>query len=403
MTHGTDFGGLLAWGLRRYAWLVALFVIALGVVVPMTLQQAPAEYEARAQVGPVRALRVPNLDVLPRMATDVFRSIPDAPEVKAAAGVSGSQPVSTDQLELVAAQDNIIFTVVARGDSPAVARDTANAAAASFVDELNVYSQTVGSFSVNRLATAPTEPAARVAGPMAWAIGIAAGLVAGLGTVVLLLLLLRPVIDVGTVARVTGVPVLGRVTSGRRGEGFSGMTQVCHRILSQPTGMVLMVGAPDTRRARREMTSELASWLSRVRRVIPLGSREPVDHYGSASLALSGYPDVLFILDDASPVEVATRPEGSLTLLVLREGISRPALEEQAQQYLDGGNGAVVLVRPRSRLSRLRWRRSRRPARPRRFRPLRTPVIPVDGASASFSADREVEPEARPIPTDLQD
>ncbi len=122
MNNGTDLGGLLAWGLRKYAWLVALFVIALGVIVPVSLDRAPDQYEARAQVGPVRVLRVPNLDVLPRMATDVFRSIPEAPDVKAAAGVPGSQRLGTEQLELVAAQDNIIFTVVARSSLAADGR-----------------------------------------------------------------------------------------------------------------------------------------------------------------------------------------------------------------------------------------------------------------------------------------
>ncbi len=238
---------------------------------------------------------------------------------------------------------------------------------------------------------------------MAWAIGIGAGLLAGLGTVILLLLIRRPVIDVATVAHVTGVPVLGRITPGRRGDAFTGMTQVCHRILSQPTGMLLMVGAPDTRRARRDLTSELASWLNRVRRVIPLGSREPVDRYGSASLSLPGYPDVLFILDDASPVEVATRPELSLTLLVLREGISSPALQEQVQQYLDGGNCAVVLVRPGSRLSRLRRRKGGKSARPPHFRSQRTPVAPADQTSPAHSADREEHPDQSPIRTDQQD
>ena len=39
MTQGADVTGVLGWGVRRYAWLIALFVIALGVVVPGVLQQ----------------------------------------------------------------------------------------------------------------------------------------------------------------------------------------------------------------------------------------------------------------------------------------------------------------------------------------------------------------------------
>lgn len=356
MSNDTDLGTMLGWGLRRYAWLVALFVLALGVVVPIALQRAPERFEARAQVGPVKVLKVPSLDVLPRMATDVFRSIPEDPAVKSAAGLPGPEALGPDQLELVAAQDNIIFTIIARDESPERAAVTANAAASSFVRELNVYSQPVGSFSINRLATVPSEPMPTLAGPLAWVIGIAAGLLAGLGTVLALLMLRRPVVEATTVSQATGVTALGRITLGRGGDPSAGMNQVCHRILSQPTRMVLMVGPPDTRWARQDLTEELASWLGRVRRVSAVGSREPLDDYGSASLLLPEDPDVLIVLDDASPVEVATRPENSLTLLVVREGISRATLQEQAQQCLDGGNGAAVLVRRRSRLATLRSR-----------------------------------------------
>ena len=108
MSQGTDVTGVLSWGVRRYAWLIALFVITLGIVVPGLLERTADRYEASAQVGPIRVLSVPNVDILPRMATDVFRIVPDSPEVKQAAGVPESQTLGADRLELVAAQDNII-------------------------------------------------------------------------------------------------------------------------------------------------------------------------------------------------------------------------------------------------------------------------------------------------------
>lgn len=354
MISHTDVTGALGWGIRRYAWLIVLFVVALGVVVPAALSRAPDQFEARALVGPVKVLRMDNTDVLPRLGASVFEGVPDTDEVRRAAGLRREEKLAPDELELEEAQDNIVFTVLARHSDPEVAAAIANAAATRFVTELNIYSQPVGSFSVSELATVPTDPLPRLAGPQVWGLGIAAGLLAGLGTVALLVLLSRPVIDAASAREQTGAPVLGRITLGRHDRPVTGMTQLCHRLLSQPTGMVLMVGSANTRRARRELTGELARWLSRVRRVIPLGSREPVDDYGSASLALPGYPDVLCVLDDASPVEVATRPEQSLTLLVIREGISRNELQELAQQYLDSGNGALLLVRRGSLLSRLR-------------------------------------------------
>ena len=52
MNQGADVTAVLGWGLRRYAWLIALFVVALGVVVPGLIGQRGEEYQAKAQVGP---------------------------------------------------------------------------------------------------------------------------------------------------------------------------------------------------------------------------------------------------------------------------------------------------------------------------------------------------------------
>jgi hypothetical protein len=393
MSQGSDVTAVLGWGVRKYSWLIAVFVIALGIVIPGLLERAPDRYEASAQVGPIRALRVPNVDILPRMATDVFNDVPDDPGVKQAAGVPDSQQLGADRLQLVAAQDNVIFTVVARSTSPAVARDVANVAAARFVEELNVYSQSVGSFSVSRLATEPTEPMPRFAGPMAWGIGLVSGLLAGLAAVLLVLMVRRPVIDVTTAEQaVGGAPVLGRVTLGRRGTRAAGMTQLCHRILSRPTGLLLLVGPSNARRERHELGGELSSWLSRVRRVVYTRSREGVDQYGSASLAASTAEDELIVLEDASPVEVATRPERSLTLLVVHEGIPAASLREQAQQFLDGGNAAVVLLRRESWWAWLRTLRASRRARREAGRKYPVRLSSFDGEDR----DQEQTPTAPP-------
>ena len=369
MNQGADVTGVVGWGLRRYAWLIALFVIALGVVVPGVLQQRDAEYQATAQVGPVRTLRISNVDVLPKMATDVFNNVLTDPAVKAAAEADGPGPLGPEQVEMIAAQDNIIFTVVGHSTNPQTAAETANVAASQFAEQLNVYSQSVGSFSVTDLADTTPEPVPTLGGPMAWALGIASGLLVGFGCVVLLLLVRRPVIDVATAELETGATVLGRITLARGGAGASGMTQLCHRIVSQPTRLVLMAGPRNMRRERHELADEMVFWLSRVRRVISIGSREPVEEFGSASLAeLSSTDEELVIVNDASPVDVATRPDRSLTLLVVGEGISRSALREQARQYVDGGSVAMVLVRRGTWLGQLRsdppaGRPARRPFR----------------------------------------
>jgi hypothetical protein len=355
MTQGADVTGVLGWGLRRYAWLIALFVITLGVLVPGLLQQRAQEFQASAQVGPIRVLKVPNTDVLPKVATDVFANVVKDPEVKEAAGVPADEKLSPEQLQMVAAQDNIIFTVVATSTDAGTAQNTANVAATKFVDGLNVYTQSVGSFAVNAPAGGLPEPVPTLGGPVAWGIGIASGLLVGCGAAALMLLVRRPVIDVVTAEQEAGAPVLGQITLNRSGTGATGMTQLCHRIVSQPTRMVLMAGPKNLRRERHELADELVFWLSRVRHVISIGSREPVEEFGAASLAeRTSSEDELVIVNDASPVDVATRPDRSLTLLVVADGISRSALREQARQYVDGGSVALVLVRRGSWLAQLR-------------------------------------------------
>ena len=359
MSQRADVSGVLAWGLRRYAWLITLFVIVLGVVVPGVLEQRREEYQATAQVGPVRPLRISNVDVLPKLATDVFEYVLTDPQVKQAAGLTGSQTVSRAELQLVAAQDNVVFSVNARGTDPVAASNLANVAASAFVDELNIYSQSVGTFSVGHLADVPTQPLPTLGGPLTWVMGVASGLLFGVGFVALLLVVRRPVIDMTTAELESGAEVLGRITLGRGRARASGLTQLCHRIVSKPTRMVLMAGPRRLRRQRHELADEMVFWLSRVRNVISIGSREPVEEFGAASLAeRTASKDELIIVNDASPVDVATRPEHSLTLLVVPEGISRTALHEQARQYVDGGAVALVMVREATWLESLRSRSS---------------------------------------------
>ena len=259
---------------------------------------------------------------------------------------------------MIAGQDNIVFSVVGRQTDPLAAANLANVAASVFVEEMNVYSQSVGTFSVGHLAETPSQPLPTMGGAMTWGIGIASGLLVGFGVVALLLVLRRPVIDVATAEQVSGATVLGRITLDRGGTGASGMTHLCHRIVSQPTRMVLMAGPRNMRRERHELADELVFWLSRVRHVISIGSREPVEEFGAASLAeRTSHEGQIVIVNDASPVDVATRPDRTLTLLVVREGIARSALREQAGQYVDGGSVAMVLVRRGTWLEHLRNRR----------------------------------------------
>ena len=352
MRRRSDVFGTLAWGLRTYAWVVVLFTVTLGFVVPLLLQQVPQQYEASAQAGPAGKVRIPNLDALPKVASSAFSNVYNSDEVKIAAGLEPTDQLGADEIELVAGQDNVVMSVIGRAPTADAAANLANTAAAVFVDEMNKYTEAIGPFALATLAEEP-QPKTRLTGAKTWALGLFAGLTAGVGTVALLLVLRRPVIDAVSAEESAGAPVLGRMTLGG-GRATAGMAPLCRRILAESTQLLLLVGPPNTGRDRYLIAEEIITWLGRVRRVVPLRTRARDEEFGSASLTAresgtSPGGEDLLVIDDASPVEVATRPDRSLTLLVVREGISQSSMREYADQHLDGDDTAILLVARPSR------------------------------------------------------
>ena len=263
----------------------------------------------------------------------------------------------------MAAQDNIVFTVVGHGPDPASAQHVANIAADVFSTEMNRYSSSVGSFAVQRLATRPTQPTATAGGGLFdTVLGVGAGLAAGIGMVGLLLVWSRPVIDVESAKQAGSVPVFGRVVMGTSTEFTRGIPQLCRRVLSGPTDRLLLAGPRHTRKERRLLSSVLTDVLGFSREVVAPQPEDGVNR--CLQPALTGTPGDkhrLVIINDPSQSEIASRPESSLTLLIVHEGISRSALRRQAEQHLDGGVEGIVLVR---RSHRHWWSLGRKPAQP---------------------------------------
>jgi hypothetical protein len=359
MKDDGDVFGTLGWGLRTYGWIVVACMLGLGVLVPSMLDRLPDQYEAEAQVGPTEALNLPNLDPLPRLGESVFNNGVVAQAVRDSVDPPLPRSVSVvpERVELVAAQDNIVFTIVGHGSTPQSAERVANIAAATYALELNKYAESVGSFAIQRLATPPTSPETQVGGPLAVGVGLLAGLAFGVGLVTLLLVWHRPVLDATGVKHTTGSPVLGRVVFGASRDGVRGLPALCHLVLCPPTEMLLLAGPRNTRPERLLLTAQLNKVIERTERKIA-------------------------IIDGPSQLDVAARPATSLTLLVVHEGISQSSLQKQAEQYLDGGAAGVVLVhshRWNPWLRRRQLPRARRPAKqriPRSWAPRRPASSP---------------------------
>jgi hypothetical protein len=352
MNGGGDFFGAMAWGVRKYVLVLIVFVVGLGVLVPLALNRGADVYEAQAQVGPTDKLLLPNLDPLPRLGVSVFNNGAVADAVRKELGLNKKANVTPSHVELVAAQDNIVFTVIGRASDPATAQSIANLAASTFTIELNKYSDSVGQFVPQRSASLPAKPVAKLAGGyLSIVIGLLAGLIAGLGVIALILVWRRPVLDAASAEEATNAPVLGRVRIPKRREAdvheFRGMAQLCRRVLSNPYETIMLVSPPQGTPQLRRLGAAMSSLFSSLQGSRPATSHElselPASEHSASNGVPAGHPRLL-VSEGPSPELLATLPDAGLTLLVVPEGIGLRALRDSAGEYFTGGPGGLVFV-----------------------------------------------------------
>jgi len=325
--------------------------------VPWLLSRGPVQYDAQAQVGPTDPLTFGNLDPLPRLAESVFTNGAVAASIRHSVTppLPPSVNVIPQQVSLITAQDNVVLVVEGHAPTPRAAARYANLAAATFTEELNKYAHSVGAFAVQKLALPPAAPVQRIGATTAAVIGVLAGLLAGLGAVVLLIAVRRPVVDAHSALQATGAQGFGRLRLVRSGHGVRGLPNLIRQLREHPVGVLLLVGPRSTRSERRMLAAELSDILGTSR---------------------------MTIVEDPSQAQIAGRQDDSLVLLVVPEGISHRALSTLADQYLDGRQCGVILVRGHSRRLHASGRRSRPegPSRPR-----------VSAASSNGRVDKHIE------------
>jgi len=320
---GGDATGIFGWGLRRYAWLIVLFMAGIGVLTPWLVNRGQAQYEAQAQVGPTAPLTFNNLDPLPKLGDSVFTNGAVAATIRASASppMPGTVSVIPQRVELVTAQDDPVFVVVGHAAAPRAAARYANLAAAAFTAELNKYSQSVSSFAVQKLAVPPAAPTPKMGSGLAIGVGVLAGLLVGVGVVVLLLTVRRPVLSPKTAREATGADSFGRLVLARSGEGVRGLPHVVRSLRDSRAEALLVVGPRQVREGRRTLVAGLRKMLG---------------------------PDGPSIIDQPGPAQIVAKPDSSLVLLVVPEGMGYSSLRRQAELYLDGRNCGVLLIRGHS-------------------------------------------------------
>jgi hypothetical protein len=355
--HESDAFSALGWGLRRYWWVVLDAVLVLGVLLPgVLLNLATPEYESQAQVGPVSALQLPNVDILPRTATEVFGNGAVAKSVSDHLD-SPFKPVVPKTVELVAAQDSVVMTIIGRGSSAQDAKEAANTAAGSFIDELNKSSAALGTFGLHQAAAEGVEQPSLRGVPLV-AAGLAAGLVAGVGIVAAILAWRRPVLGAATAERVAGAPVVASVQLDPGRDEIQGLPRLCHHLLHDAAPVIFLTGPRLAREDRHRLATELRSVLAGPRSVTVLaGSHQS---FWGLPPEKQGGPDAdLLIVDGPTQAELMLRPPESLTLMVVPEGIPTNILQREAEYHLDGGRSGIVVVRHGGRLRTLFSGRSR--------------------------------------------
>jgi len=253
MDSGTDVFATLVWGLRRFALLLLVMVLALGVLVPVALAQRAEVYQATAQVGPDSKLVLPNTNPLPRFAESVFNNGAVEQRVRALLQ-QPSGNVIPSRVRLVAAQDNVVLDVVASAPTAKLAIDLANEAAVTFNSELNKYEGSVAVFTLQHSAVLAKKVPKLAGGYASVALGLVAGLLAGVGLIGLILVIRRPVVHPSTARDVTDSPVLGRITLPRHGAPSAWDSRaiglLCRR-LSNTGAATIHVVAPRAGQAER--------------------------------------------------------------------------------------------------------------------------------------------------------
>jgi hypothetical protein len=335
---GSDVFATLLWGLRRYVLLVLATVLALGVLIPLALSRRTAEYQATAQVGPSKALVLPNTNPLPRIAESVFNN----GAVEESVRTLLKQPngnIIPSKVQLIAAQDNVVLEVVAHAPTPQGAIDIANNAAGAFVLELGKYTDSVAPFALQHRAILAKKVPKVAGGSASIALGLVAGLLAGVALVGMMLVFRRPVVDASTAQDVTGLPVIGRISLPRHGppgeRDGRGIALLCRRLLAA-SASTIQVAAPSQAQAQLLVLSMTEAFGQ-----MPAG-RRPQKRTAAQGGSVPALPKV--VAPEGTQAWISAPHDNSYTVLLAPEGISARTLRLFAEGHDTGSPSGVVLV-----------------------------------------------------------
>lgn len=368
---------VLGWGVRSYAWVVVLCVLALSIAAPILALLRTERYEASALIVATQ-LELDNA-ALPRLGESLFTSSAVAEQVSAETGIAPGD-LFPERLSIVAAADSVVFEVLGRDTDPQAAADLTNAAAAALVTELNRPGAGVGFFALQDAADPPDEPInANESLPLVVVTAAIAGGVLGVGIIVLIFTWRRPILDPAGVLEAVGVECLGtlvlpryRKTQYLQPRGVLGIASITHRISLASLSELHIASPRKAAPPRKRISVLLTLAIERLRPVELRAEADVLDGIGTLSSSLDSASDwlpsrvreteLLVVVDGAEPLDTIAPSAGSTaTILVVPVGVPRERLRTMVAEYLEGELLGLVLFRVR-KTGRRSPLQSRKPA-----------------------------------------
>ncbi len=363
-----DTASRLWWGVRRFLWVFIITVpAAAAIFISAGASGFGREYEATALV--IATKQPLPIDAYAKLGENIFSGGAVA-EKAVNDGRLSIKPSSLipDHARLEPVQENIIYRVIGLHADRNVAADIANAVANAFVAELNRPGDGVGEFAVQDIARVPSAASDAIAAvPVLGVLGIALGLLVGIGVVGMFLTIRRPVLGADEAAALVGSPLAGTPTlpsmRGISAEGsrVPGLAATAKRLFPKPIGTVVLISAPGDEEVRTVLAQLVAAVHGREIRTYLVPSKDAgvqrlYEHFESDARVLvsKSLPDpgtwtkAPIVIDGPSakgsdaPQMI---PESAQIILVVRQGTPRSRILDVASQFLPGEIAAVVFVR----------------------------------------------------------
>ena len=358
----------LWWAVRRYLWV---FLITVPAAVALMVAAAPGnitrQYETRALV-----VATTRGDLATESMARLYESVFESGTVAQEAVDRGDLPIAPsdlipDHAAIEPVENTVAADVIGMHDVPGVAKQIADRTSEALVAELNRVFAGASVFAKVGAAPIPETEVASVSTVTPIALGIALGIVAGLGLIGLLFTVRRPILGGEEVSALVGSPLVGTPTlpSGRglpnAPSKVAGLAAMVKRLFPDAAGSVVFIAPPHGEETRTIMAQLVAGALGNHHPTFLVSSHDAevrhlyVQWDSDAKIVVTeSLPDVStwkrmpIVIDGPSARGTDAPqliPEFAQIVLVVRQGTSRQRVFEVASQFLPGEITGVLFVR----------------------------------------------------------